>query len=117
MAELEGLAELEAALNRALKNIEGDASAGLAEVAQDLKGKSVQLAPIDTGDLRGSGYANPAAGGWEVGFSEPYALVQHERLDYQHPKGGQAKFLEQPFAENSERYIQHIADKAKGSLR
>jgi hypothetical protein len=29
-----------------------------------------------------------------VGFNTPYALAQHERLDYNHPKGGKAKYLE-----------------------
>ena len=31
-----------------------------------------------------------------VGFTAPYAVYQHEILWYNHPRGGQAKFLEQP---------------------
>lgn len=31
-----------------------------------------------------------------VGFSAPYAVYQHEVLWYNHPRGGQAKYLEQP---------------------
>ena len=29
-----------------------------------------------------------------VVFRAPHAWLQHERLDYQHPHGGQAKYLE-----------------------
>lgn len=59
--------------------------------------------PIDTGQLRDSGFiSNPfqTPNGWEVaiGFAEPYALIQHERLDYNHPHG-QAKYLEEPLAQ------------------
>ena len=32
-----------------------------------------------------------------------YALIQHENLSYNHPNGGQAKFLESAFVEGVER--------------
>ena len=44
----------------------------------------------------------------EVGFNEPYALVQHERLDYKHPKGGKAKYLEDPLKMQAAAYEQNL---------
>jgi len=62
--------------------------------------------PVDTGALRSSGLVEPpllTGASVEVSFgfggpAAPYAVVQHERLDYRHTVG-QAKFLEQPFNE------------------
>lgn len=56
--------------------------------------------PYDKGDLAASGYVSmPMVGPSEtviaMGFTEPYATIQHERLDYYHPHG-QAKYLEVP---------------------
>lgn len=47
--------------------------------------------------LRGEKIGTPKAG-YVVGYSAPYALYVHERLDLHHPHG-QAKFLEQPARE------------------
>lgn len=44
----------------------------------------------------------------EVRFEAEYALEQHERLDFDHPKGGQAKYLEDPLTENADRYLRHL---------
>jgi hypothetical protein len=44
----------------------------------------------------------------EVGFNTPYALAQHERLDFHHPQGGKAKYLEDPLKENSGRYQENL---------
>jgi hypothetical protein len=88
------------------------------EVALDLIGKAKERAPLDTGDLRGSGFVNNGGTNGQiykakVGFSEPYALEQHENLQYQHPRGGEAKYLENPLKENEERYIDHIKSKVR----
>lgn len=82
-------------------------------IALDLQGKSAKLAPVDTGDLRNNcnadlSKANGSKASATVGYSLPYALRQHEELGYNHPKGGQAKFLEQPFLENEKKYIDKI---------
>lgn len=132
-AELQGLEAAEKNFNDKLRQIKRYSVKGITDVALDLLSKAVQLAPVDTGDLRGSGSATVngvevARGSgsgstgivgaapegdadevWaEVGFSAEYAYVQHENLAYNHPKGGQAKYLEKPFVENTEKYIQHI---------
>ena len=80
----------------------------------DLQGKSQRQAPIDTGDLRGSASTtvDVKTGNvkGEVGFNEEYALDQHESLEYNHPKGGNAKYLEGPLKENQSRYIKQISE-------
>lgn len=80
--------------------------------------------PVDTGALRASGLVEPptvSAGkvGVTLGFggpAAPYAVVQHERLDYHHTVG-QAKFLEQPFAEAAPRVRRVMAQIARTIIR
>lgn len=62
-----------------------------------------QTVPVRTEALRNSGYVGepvvtPTGVVIEVGFREPYALIQHERLDFKH-NHGQAKYLESPLTE------------------
>jgi hypothetical protein len=52
----------------------------------------------------------------EVGFNTPYALVQHERLDFNHPKGGKAKYLEDNLKEQADRYQSNLNDHLRGAL-
>lgn len=64
---------------------------------------AIPLTPIDTGALRRSGAVYPVrAQGTRfsavVGFGNEnvrYALRQHEDTSLRHPRGGQAKFLEE----------------------
>ena len=62
---------------------------------------SLSEVPRDTGALAASGrietYDSP---GGRVVFDAPYAIIQHERTDFVHPKGGRAKFLENPAADS-----------------
>lgn len=114
---VEGLDKLQKELNNRLKRIKGVTTKSLIDVAMDLKSKSVPLAPVDTGSLRASAYVDPRNNYVEVGYNEKYAIKQHESLDFNHPRGGQAKYLEQPFKENIERYIAYIANKAGGETK
>lgn len=137
MEGLTGLKNVEQNLNDAIDQIKGDVSEGVQDVGLDLLSESVKLAPVQTGTLRGSGYVefnsqqiaegtemgtiisnplrlgaidNPSA---EVGFSEEYAVKQHEEIEYNHPKGGQAKYLEEPMKKNTMKYVDLIRKKAK----
>lgn len=55
---------------------------------------------VGAGDLTGA-----------VEVDQVYAAVQHERLDYNHPRGGQAKYLEQPLYDQHRDYLQSVADR------
>lgn len=137
-------------------------------VTLDLLRRSVELAPVEFGDLRGTASAHlngeligtgadfgsafswsPASGRFRapsgrfvsgahvrksldrptnagalarmnepgsassvhgvVQFNVDYAAAQHERTDYHHPRGGQAKYLETAIAQNRAAYQKRMA--------
>lgn len=138
--KLEGLDKVTRELNNRLKKVKTATVKGIADITLDCLGKSVQRAPVELGDLRGSGHADIngkkiATGNTDgsissgspgessnskiegvVGFTAPYALKQHEELDYVHLKGGEAKYLEKTLAENTEKYVNHLANGVKKAI-
>lgn len=89
-----GAAELLAKLERLRVDAPKAASAGGMAWAQRVMARSQALVPIDTGELKASGYVRLGPGGKvEIGYSAPYALAVHERLNVRH-RQGQAKYLE-----------------------
>lgn len=117
MIQIEGIEEVRSALNNAIaKNKELNRKT-IQDICLHIKGESQQRAPVDQGDLRSSGYYRTSEKkdgiSAEVGFNAPYALKQHEELHYNHPKGGQAKYLESVLVENVGKYIQDIANSTK----
>lgn len=97
---------------------EGEALAeSLLLVANDLKQKSGERAPVDTGDLRGNcSVTVESIKKLRVGYSLPYALKQHEALEYNHERGGEAKFLENPYNENKDDYFRSIRSRVKKAI-
>ena len=86
-----------------------------------MQGKSAAQAPVDTGDLRANCTVSPVQMGdteiyVKVGYKLPYAIVQHERLDFNHPKGGKAKYLEDPYNDNAAKYNRFIRDAVRQAL-
>jgi len=118
--------ELNAQIEAALKRNPKATADAVRDCLLDLAGESAHRAPVDTGDLRNNctaelngqtvfarlapaGPALPSLRAFgTVGYGLPYALRQHEELDYVHPKGGEAKYLEKPFLENVSRYIKRM---------
>lgn len=97
--------------NEALARILRGAVQGLNIAAEALLADSKELTPVDTTDLRKTGsvhQASPASLTSAVTYDTPYAVVQHENLDFFHPTdhnpNAQAKFLEQPAVENRHEY-------------
>lgn len=89
--------------------------------AADLQRKSAEEAPIDTGDLRANCSVSQLHEEGNlvyhtVGYDLPYAIVNHERLDFNHPKGGKAKYLEDPYNENVAKYERYIRNAVKQTL-
>ena len=119
---LPGLDEAIKKLNQMIDNTGKATAKGLTDAGMNILGTAVERAPVDKGPLRESGYLYVGdefiAGGSENGgtyfagracdyaesaiveFAEPYAKIQHEHVEFNHPKGGQAKYLES--AVNSE---------------
>lgn len=81
---------------------------GLYRSAEDMLGEASRRAPVEEGTLRGSGdvEVHETAGGAVavVSFNTVYAARQHEETEWEHPKGGQAKYLEQPLRESAGTY-------------
>ncbi|ADQ04404.1 hypothetical protein Calow_0836 [Caldicellulosiruptor owensensis OL] len=115
-------AELKWNGDKVSKAVEQAVKAALQKCAADLQRKSAERAPIDTGDLRSNCSVSPlkregAKFYHTVGYNLPYAIVQHERLDFRHPKGGEAKYLEKPFNENKSLYERYIGEAIRNALK
>lgn len=117
--EITGLKELNAKLRQLSKIAEQEAEKELADIALDLGSKASNEAPFKTGDLRGD-LARPQRINklsWKVGSSLPYTRRQHEHVEYRHPRGGGAKFLEKPFNANVKKYIDSIGEAISRELK
>jgi hypothetical protein len=51
-----------------------------------------------------------------ISFNTPYARRQHEELGYNHPRGGKAKYLEDPFNRNKDKVLKYVAKQVKEAL-
>ncbi|MGB9613899.1 MAG: HK97 gp10 family phage protein [Fervidobacterium sp.] len=109
------MAELKWYKNKTINVAKKEAIRAIQKSAADLQRRSVMQAPIDTGDLR----ANCSISSLKktkneiyvrVGYDLPYAIVQHENLSLNHPIGGKAKYLEDPYNENKVKYDKLIKD-------
>lgn len=106
---IKGMSKFEKLLEDMPEKVKDEAEYALSRACLDLQGKAQRLAPVLHGDLRGSAFSEVNGLDGVVGFVEPYALRQHEEVGYRHPKGGEAKFLETPYKENVEKYINSIS--------
>ncbi|MBF8191660.1 hypothetical protein ITP53_39400 [Nonomuraea sp. K274] len=75
--------------------------------------------PHEEGTLERSGVAS-----WDdaemrgaVSYDTPYAIPQHERLEYQHDEGRQAKYLEEPLMTEAAVMGELFAAQVRRSLR
>ena len=112
--------------------------------AEAILTEAIDETPIETGTLRRSGTvtvgglpdgaqvyeaaesgsnmkdAFPGPEGKEkavyISFNTPYARRQHEELGYNHPLGGKAKYLEDPFNRNKEKVLQYAEKQVKKTL-
>lgn len=87
------LAGIEAAIARA-------AERAVLLGAEHVLGESDKVVPIEEGTLSRSGAASAETQGrtavGAVSYATPYAVRQHEELDYRHDAGRTAKYLERP---------------------
>lgn len=113
---IEGMGDLNRKLNAIPNKAKGGVTKELMDIIFDLQGESQRRAPIDTGALRGSAFAEQNGLEGTVGFTEEYALYQHEGVEFNHPKGGEAKYLENPFKERINKYIKAIGDAVKRAV-
>ncbi len=131
-------------IKEAVKIAEDAALKALRTGAEAILTEAIDETPIDTGTLRRSGTvtvgglpdgaqvyeaaesgsnmknAFPGPEGKEkavyISFSTPYARRQHEELGYNHPLGGKAKYLEDPFNRNKKKVLQYAEKQVKKAL-
>lgn len=91
---------------------------GLTKAAEHVLSVSREQVPLDEGTLMRSGetQVDERALTAGVGYNTPYAEVQHERLDLQHPNGRKAKYLEDPLNSEAGKVAQIIAAEMRGLL-
>lgn len=105
MIQLRGLGSIRNRLDRATNEYLRKLTLGLKRAGLFLQRESMQVVPVDTGNLRASAFTmcigdNTEAVQVQVGYSAAYALYVHENLDARHKAGKTAKFLEAPLREN-----------------
>lgn len=101
-------------------------SGAVLEAADDVANQaSTSRAPIELGDLRANIFAETNLKIDEVKQTvtafvvarRPYAWVQHEREDFNHPRGGEAKYLSKPLAERLPRYRESFRQALREALQ
>ena len=77
-----------------MSTVEKAAQEGLRKGMKELLKVAREKSPTLSGDSDKSGFVRVDDLTGQVGFTSLVSLLQHENLDYQHPSGGEAKFLE-----------------------
>lgn len=101
-------------------------NAAVYQVGHELLNKAIPLTPMDTGDLRDSGFVGWSKKGGQgevevtVGFggaAAPYALFVHEMTGATFQEAGTgAKYLERPYNEMRGKIARLVAEKVARSL-
>jgi len=128
---------IQAKITKVVRSVPEATARALLDVAIDWISRAVERAPVEFGDLRGSAYVTingelvahgnddgtvtvlntqsvPAGNAItiEIGFTAPYAFVQHEHVEFEHPLGGEAKYLESVLIEREPAWIEHLKKSA-----
>lgn len=106
------------ALDRIKESLPRQTAAALYQVGEEIMTLAKEkYVPVDLGALRASGYVEQRqekdAFIVELGFggpSAPYALIQHENMQYNHTTGG-PKYLERPVMERANSIPRDVASK------
>ncbi|MEU4171021.1 hypothetical protein AB0F46_29590 [Streptomyces sp. NPDC026665] len=95
------------------------AARGAFLAAEYVLGEANNVVPLDEAPLMHSGTASVDEGSLTamVSYDTPYAVVQHERLDYRHAPGRTAKYLETPLNASTATAQALIAAQIRRALR
>ena len=116
-ATVSGLSEASKRLTKFLRTVETVPTQILLEEAPRIEETAKVRTPEKTGKLKESVKVRVSRDKRRPGLyaqasarnrGYDYALIQHENLSYNHPNGGQAKFLESAFVEGIERIERRI---------
>ncbi|MYW48883.1 hypothetical protein [Streptomyces sp. SID161] len=103
----------------AARALRGGAASGLFLAAEHVLGQADQVVPLDEAALQRSGTASidPPSLTAMVSYDTPYAVRQHEELDYRHAPGRTAKYLETPLNSSRQEVAALIAAQIRRALR
>lgn len=110
-------------IDQVKRQIHQGAVRGVSEASRVVEAAAVPLTPLgETGNLRQSAESIP---GTDAGSSVeggvrydglPYIRRQHEETTWNHPRAGQAKYLETARRENADRVAQIVKNHIKGAM-
>ncbi|MFB6846207.1 hypothetical protein ACFCXS_15280 [Streptomyces sp. NPDC056373] len=103
----------------ALRGTRAGALRGLRVAAEHVLTESRKVVPIEEATLERSGVATVDESSLTaaVSYDTPYAVRQHEELNYRHDPGRTAKYLERPLTEEAATVAAIIAAELRRSLR
>ncbi|MYR45088.1 minor capsid protein [Streptomyces sp. SID5910] len=101
------------------RDLRAAAARGLLLGAEHVLAESTAVVPLDEGPLQNSGMASVDEGTLTaaVSYDTPYAVRQHEELDYRHAPGRTSKYLEGPLNESRAQVRDLIAAELRRALR
>lgn len=101
------------------RELRAAAARGLLLGAEHVLAESLDVVPLDEGPLQNSGMTSVDEGTLTavVSFDTPYAVRQHEEMDYRHAPGRQAKYLEDPLNANRSTFQRIVAAQIRRALR
>lgn len=117
-----GLKQLRDKLGHFTKTVDETPLRVMLEEAPRIEAEAKLETPIDTGDLRNSVRATVARNGRRVSLElsassvhngYDYSLIQHENTSFNHPRGGKAFYLRDPFQRGVERINARLAQEVK----
>lgn len=85
------------------------ASEGLRAALEHTLSVANTLVPLDEGTLQRSGKVEVDGLNGAISYNTPYAVRQHEELEWKHAPGRQAKYLEQPINTERDQMLQLMA--------
>lgn len=101
------------------RELRAAAERGLVLAAEHVLTQAQALVPLDEGYLQSTGTASVDEGTLTaaVSYDGPYAVRQHEELDWRHAPGRQAKYLEQPLNASRAEVAAIIAAQLRRAMR
>lgn len=110
--KISGFKELYKNLGLLEDEIQTAAFKGMRKLANNILAESQKIVPVDTGTLKESGNVSSDKNTniVTISYNTPYARKQHEDNTLNHPKGGEAKYLERPFNEKKYQLEDFIHD-------
>lgn len=114
--KLEGLAEVKKGLKALSKKYPFATGHAIYAEGYEIQREATHRAPVEFAVLRNSVYTTvprPSDIVTEVGFGTEYAVAQHEGLRFNHPRGGEAKYLENAINARSSGMLKRLRDYIK----